>query len=436
MHDAIGRSRASSQARYFDALLSELDRWVRPELNSDQSLFYYRSIRRVLVSFMGSAPVQPAVLEAPVLPFPGDVTALSDAALRAAALQEADQLDAALRWAQTRLARVDAATDAADLTQEALQNCLRALGHAEARVTSMRIVTGGRSKQTVLFSAEGLAGLPRNLVMRRDIQTGTLGTAVVDEFELLKALYESGVNVPEPYVVADDVGLVGSPFLLMRAVAGATAGESVVAPTAPAKVLAAAPALARIHNVPVARVQSLPMFVRAAKSDPSGEAEALYEIWRSQARAGSPIVEAAFRWLFVNAPHVSAHAALVHGDYNFHNLLFDGDDLSAVLDWELAHVGHPGEDLGYIKQCVEQTVRWEDFMVAYRAAGGIEVSARDVTVFTLLTTLRLMTYILRSRTFFEAGATDSIQKLEVSVHFMPRLLQQIANEMRQILGAA
>ena len=62
--------------------------------------------------------------------------------------------------------------------------------------------------------------------------------------------------------------------------------------------------------------------------------------------------------------------ALVHGDYNFHNLLFDGDRLSAVLDWELSHVGHPAEDLGYIKQTAEQSVAWEDFMAAYRDEGG------------------------------------------------------------------
>ena len=63
---------------------------------------------------------------------------------------------------------MDSVTDAINVTRDALQSCLRALGHAHARVTSMRIVTGGRSKQTILFSAEGLAGLPRDLVMRRD----------------------------------------------------------------------------------------------------------------------------------------------------------------------------------------------------------------------------------------------------------------------------
>jgi len=434
MQKANDCPRETTMARYLDALLSELDCWVRPELKSDQSFFYYRSIRRVLAAFTAEAPPQPVVLEAPVAPFPGDVTALCDDELNAAALREADELDVALRRVDARLARVDAATDMMDVTPETLQNCLRALGHAEARVIAMRIVTGGRSKQTLLFSADGLVDLPRDLVMRRDIQTGTLGTAVVDEFELLKALHANGVNVPKPYICVEDASLIGTPFLLMRAVAGAVAGESIVAPTARYKVLAAAPELARVHKVPLKEVQGLPMFARAVEKNPLCESEALYELWSKQARGSSSIAEAAFRWLLANAPHVTPHRVLVHGDYNFHNLLFEGDGLSAVLDWELAHIGHPAEDLGYIKQCVEQTVRWDTFMAAYRAAGGIEVTARDVTVFTLLTTLRLMTYILRSRAFFEAGNTDSIQKLEVSVHFMPRLLRQVANEMRRIIN--
>lgn len=426
----------ASQARYIDGVLSELDRWVRPELKSDQSLFYYRSIRRVLAAFMAEAPAQPIVCEAPIEPFHDDVTKLSDRALHAAAREEGERLDAALARVDARLAKVDAAEDGVTITQEALQTCLRAIGYERARVERMRVVTGGRSKQTILFSAEGLTGLPRDLVMRRDIQTGTLGTAVVDEYALLKALHANGVNVPEPFICVEDRSLIGSPFLLMRAVAGATAGESVVAPSAPAQVLAAARALARIHRVPLKEVQTLPIFARAAANgDPLQEARSLYDIWRNQARGQSPIAEAAFRWLLANAPHVSAQRALVHGDYNFHNLLYDGDDLSAVLDWELSRLGHPAEDLGYIKQCAEQTVPWDVFMAAYREAGGFDVQERDVKVFALLTTLRLMSYILRSRAFFEAGNTDSIQKAEVSVHFMPRLLQQVSNELRDIMGA-
>lgn len=46
------------------------------------------------------------------------------------------------------------------------------------------------------------------------------------------------------------------------------------------------------------------------------------------------------RWLFADEP-----ATLVHGDYAGHNLLFDGDDVAAVLDWELAFSGAGEFDL-------------------------------------------------------------------------------------------
>ena len=70
---------------------------------------------------------------------------------------------------------------------------------------------------------------------------------------------------------------------------------------------------------------------------------------------------------------------MVHGDFRLGNLMVDGDGLAAVLDWELAHLGDPMEDLGWF--CVkawrfgaEPPVaglgRYEDLFDAYDAAGG------------------------------------------------------------------
>ena len=36
----------------------------------------------------------------------------------------------------------------------------------------------------------------------------------------------------------------------------------------------------------------------------------------------------------------------MHGDFHNGNLLVDDSGVRAVLNWELAHIGHPGEDLG------------------------------------------------------------------------------------------
>jgi aminoglycoside phosphotransferase (APT) family kinase protein len=61
----------------------------------------------------------------------------------------------------------------------------------------------------------------------------------------------------------------------------------------------------------------------------------------------SPVLQLALNWLRANA-RSSPRRTLVHGDFRNGNLLVDEDGLVAVLDWELAHLGDPLQDLGYL----------------------------------------------------------------------------------------
>jgi len=63
-----------------------------------------------------------------------------------------------------------------------------------------------------------------------------------------------------------------------------------------------------------------------------------------------PTFELALRWLDDHRPPTTG-AAVVHGDFRNGNLIVGPDGLRAVLDWELAHVGDPMEDLGWL--CVK-----------------------------------------------------------------------------------
>jgi aminoglycoside phosphotransferase (APT) family kinase protein len=61
-----------------------------------------------------------------------------------------------------------------------------------------------------------------------------------------------------------------------------------------------------------------------------------------------PIIRAAIRWLRANPPPPPKRIGVVHGDYRTGNFLFDTEGgIHAVLDWEMAHLGDPLEDLGW-----------------------------------------------------------------------------------------
>ena len=61
-----------------------------------------------------------------------------------------------------------------------------------------------------------------------------------------------------------------------------------------------------------------------------------------------PVFELALRWLRERDPGPPPEVTLVHGDFRHGNFIIGPDGVRAVLDWELAHLGDPMEDLGWI----------------------------------------------------------------------------------------
>ncbi len=421
---------SSGESRYFDALLTDMDRHIKPDITGERGKFLYEAVRRVLVRFVAEGGHRRAPDDLGLGQTP-DWAAMSDADALGC---EGDLLDQVIARGDARVALVAAAQDAPTVTREALQNALRRLGHRNAAVTSMRIVVGGRSKQTILFSADGVSPWPSDLVMRRDMLVGSLGTSVVNEFALLRLLHRQGVQVPKTFHLEEDHDVIGTPFLLMQAVAGAMDGNITAAPASREKVLAAARSLAQIQRIPPDTMAPalLHLGEAATRETMAAEIERWHSTWRAQARSRSVSMEAAFRYLRDHVHAADMSPSFVHGDYSFHNILYHGDSLTAVLDWELAHIGHAAEDLGYIKQAVQSTIPWTDFMLAYQDAGGAAVSADALRFYGLFGQVRLLMKVFIARQLFEEGRTDDILKADVALFWLPRIVHQISREMREI----
>jgi aminoglycoside phosphotransferase (APT) family kinase protein len=106
----------------------------------------------------------------------------------------------------------------------------------------------------------------------------------------------------------------------------------------------------------------------------------------------------------VNASHV-----LVHGDASFHNVMASGDRLTALLDWEWAHIGAPAEDLGYCRPAVESAIEWGRFMDAYSRAGGPAVPQEQIDFYSVWGRLRIITMIIAARALYLAGPARDLE---------------------------
>jgi len=245
-----------------------------------------------------------------------------------------------------------------------------------------------------------------------------------DEFALLGAAANAGLPVPRVRWCEDDPAVLGSPFFIMAFVEGETLARRLLrdpeyAPARAALPAQLAAALAGIHRIDPG-LPALAFLPRPPADETPAAAElARYEqIYRAIAPDPHPTLELAFRWL---APRTRGPRAVtvVHGDFRVGNVIFGPEGLRAVLDWELAHVGDPLEDVGWL--CVRSwrfgaddrpagglTAR-EDFFAAYENAGGIDVDPAAVRWWEVFGNLKwAIICIMQARTFLD-GAVKSVE---------------------------
>jgi aminoglycoside phosphotransferase (APT) family kinase protein len=241
------------------------------------------------------------------------------------------------------------------------------------------------------------------------------------EYALLESVVEHGVLAPRMHANGDDS--IGVPFFVMERIEGETIARRLLRDEEYAKARDMLPAqlaaiLATIHAVPIDApgVRDLP-----APAD--GVSPALHEIdrhekiYRMLTPDPHPAFELAFRWLRERAPDVTERR-LVHGDYRIGNVIFGPEGARSILDWELAHIGDPMEDIGWL--CVRS---WrfggakpvggigerDAFYAAYEASGGARVDPQRVRFWETYGNLRWgVTCIVQVKQYL-AGASSSIE---------------------------
>lgn len=271
---------------------------------------------------------------------------------------------------------------------------------ADLTVTHFQPLSGGFGKQTFLFEVEGRK-LTGAFVMRRDTEEPLLSNDchhIHHEYEVIRAVHAEGFPAPEAiWLDTEHKLLPGGDFLVMKRSPGTPGGSVFAAQGAIPQDLTATLAgiLARLHSLP-----ALPA-LQAGNESINGERWALslsdcvhrylqdwFETFLGEEHLPSPAIISQFNWLLANVPEAPGKPVLLHGDIGFHNFLFDSGQLSAVLDWEFAHLGDPAEDLAYVRNTVGAALDWPAFIAAYEAAGGQHVDERRLRFFQVWGHLR------------------------------------------------
>jgi len=305
-------------------------------------------------------------------------------------------------------------------------------GSPEVTVANVRRIPGGASRETWSFDAnwrEDGRSVSEGFIIRRDPDASVLETERDVEYRVMEVALRYGVPVPKMRWLEQGTEWLERPFFVMERLDGCEAS--------PSKVLMDpqffagrarmtdefVEALARIHAIE-AEQPDLAFLAPPPSLDCCGMAE--IDRWEGIVARDSlepqPVLSAAFRWLRRHLPPPAERIVLVHADYRTGNFLSTpGGEIKGILDWEMAHLGDPIEDVAWAcirpwrwlgNELVGGLMEREDFFVRYTRATGLAVSKEAVRFWEVLGNVKLAAiFITGGRSFCDVRTRSPMMAL-------------------------
>lgn len=301
-----------------------------------------------------------------------------------------------------------------------LQKLAGRLGGEGVALTEAQRLSGGASMETWAFGFEGASG-PERLILRRrnapfDEETAR-SVSLATEAALIQATGANGARAPKVRHVCDAADGLGEAYVMVRA-DGETLGKKIVGDP---RFDAVRPGLARQCGEALMAIHGTapPPGARLKVVDAVAELDRYEEVYRGTG-AARPILELAFQYLRKHAPE-PVDPVLLHGDFRNGNIMFDPDvGIAAILDWELAHLGDPAEDMGWIctnswrfgrpDRPVGGFGDYADLLAGYAAAGGRPIELSRVRFWQMLGSLKWGVMCLTMYLSWANGIEASVER--------------------------
>jgi aminoglycoside phosphotransferase (APT) family kinase protein len=234
------------------------------------------------------------------------------------------------------------------MIEEELNRCVASFYPGATGVAGAAKLSGGASQETWSFDIVHATGRHGAILRRSPRGYGAAPTRAAGldaEARLMQLARDAGLPSPKVMHVLTQQDDLGTGFIMQR-VEGETIARKILRDE---QFAGARPILARQLGKVAAGIHGLPrdQLPKLREMSSSGEIADLEREYRSF-NWPRPVFELALRWLAEHDPGPSQEVTLVHGDFRHGNLIIGSDGVRAVLDWELAHLGDPMEDLGWI----------------------------------------------------------------------------------------
>jgi aminoglycoside phosphotransferase (APT) family kinase protein len=310
-----------------------------------------------------------------------------------------------------------------DTFSQALQAMTTRIVPGARGIANLRRLSAGATLQTWSFDAVADGTMLHPLILRRS--PGGLRSSeslsLEAEAELIRALAGSGAPVPTVvHTLRPEDGL-GDGFLMTR-IEGETIPRKILRDPQFAKIRPRLTAqfgaiLGAITRIDTARLPPLPF-------KPAEVILARLSSRYESYGVARPVFDIAFGWLKQNAPAELAQFRLVHGDFRNGNMIFGSDGVRAVLDWEVAHIGDPAEDLAWIcappwrfgelDRPVGGLGSRQELFEAYETACGERVDPARVHYWEVLGSLRWGVSCASMLDWFTSGRDQTVERAMIA----------------------
>jgi len=239
---------------------------------------------------------------------------------------------------------------------------------------------------------------------------------VTAEYRLLKAITGCGSRAPAALALDAEGRVSGGPAIVLQRLEGEASAVAFLnhanEEEAQQRCRDLAVASAELHRIEVAQVG---LFTGIAPRE-----AALDQIshWEQQfldhRQEPLPVVVHLFSWLKRHCP-TPTRLCLVHGDLRPGNFLYRGADVTALLDWEMAHAGDPAEDIAWIYRPLwspEKFMPIEEFVRVYRERAGFDIGMENLRFYQVFSEMKFAALSLTASHSALSGQSDNLRHLD------------------------
>ena len=289
----------------------------------------------------------------------------------------------------------------------------------EGKVSNLEPLTGGASKEIWKFEVSNAKKSTKMILRRGSGIEGPLAIKTADEARIQKEVIKVGAPVPKILAVSKNEEELGDSYI-MHFVEGESIARKILRDKEYKKALPilafqCGEAIAKIHNVDINNFSFLP------KKPAKDQLEDLYSTYQSFEQP-SPVFEYAYLWL-KEQDFGNFQESLVHGDFRLGNIIVNADGLQSIIDWELAHIGNPLQDLGWVcgnswrfgknDKVVGGFGELEDLLEGYNSISKLKVNKEMVKCWQVFGTFRWGVICLIQAYAHLNGTINSIEKAAI-----------------------